>query len=123
MTISARAHRGATGHRAGLAAEAAVAAHYGRSGRAIVARRWRGAGGEIDLIAREPGRVVFIEVKKSGNFARALERLGGRQARRIRAAAAEFLAGEAAGLDTEARFDVALVDGMGRVEIVENALC
>ena len=40
---------------------------------------------------------------------------------RIWSAASEFLAGEPAGQDTPARFDVALVDGQGRIEIIENA--
>jgi putative endonuclease len=29
----------------------------------IIERNWRGRGGEIDLIANEKGRLVFIEVK------------------------------------------------------------
>lgn len=40
---------------------------------------------------------------------------------RIWNAAAEFLEGEPMGQLTAARFDVALVDGQGRVEIIENA--
>jgi putative endonuclease len=40
---------------------------------------------------------------------------------RIYAAAAEFLAGEPNGALTPARFDVALVDGFGRIEVLENA--
>ncbi len=40
---------------------------------------------------------------------------------RIYASASVFLAGEPAGQDTPSRFDVALVDGQGRIEIIENA--
>ena len=38
------------------------------------------------------------------------------------ATATEFVGGEPAGQLTEMRFDVALVDGQGRIEIIENAL-
>ncbi|MBK5945195.1 hypothetical protein CCR83_01715 [Rhodobacter veldkampii DSM 11550] len=112
---------GAVSYQAGLAAEAQVAAHYQRSGRGIAARRWRGSGGEIDLIARDGAGLIFIEVKKSASHARAAERLSRRQMDRIYASASEFLVGEPLGLNTAIRFDVALVDAVGRIEIVENA--
>ena len=108
-------------HFSGLSAEQAVADHYMRSGRQIAARRWRGPGGEIDLIVREDDRIVFVEVKKSRSFARAAQRIGQRQIARIFASAESFLAHEPRGLLTEARFDVALVDGQGRIEVIENA--
>jgi putative endonuclease len=113
---------GATGHRAGEAAEAIVAAHYVRTGCVPVATRWRGAAGEIDLVLRRGAEVIFVEVKKSRSFARAAERVSPRQAQRLLQAAAEFLGGEPLGQATPMRFDVALVDGTGRVEIIENAL-
>jgi putative endonuclease len=117
----ARRRRGARAYLAGRSAEEATARHYEAAGRPIVARRWRGIGGEIDLIAREGDGVVFIEVKQAKSFEAAAERLSLRQMGRISAAAAEFLAGEPGGEITEARFDVALVDGAGRVRILENA--
>nr|WP_245514058.1 YraN family protein [Antarcticimicrobium luteum] len=98
-----------------------MARDYERRGFAIDRRRWRGRGGEIDLIARHGGGVVFIEVKSARDFATAAERLGARQMRRLYTAASEFLEGEPAGQLTEARFDVALVDGRGAYQIVENA--
>ena len=113
-------HNG-TVYLAGQVAEEAVARIYDRSGRAIAARRWRGEAGEIDLIAREGAEVIFIEVKKSTSHAAAAERLSRRQMARIWGAASEFLAGEPAGQLTPSRFDVALVDVHGRVEIIENA--
>lgn len=104
----------------GLTAEDAVAAEYGRRGLVVAARRWRGAVGEIDLILRDRGGVIFVEVKRARDFARAAERLTRAQAERIWATAAEFLAGEPRGQLTEARLDLALVDGIGRVRIIEN---
>lgn len=118
----ARAATGRTAYHAGLAAEDAVSRLYDRSGRPIIARRWRGSIGEIDLIAREGDVVVFIEVKKSSSHARAAEHLTPRQMQRIMATASEFVGGEPKGELTDIRFDVALVDAAGRIEIVENAL-
>ena len=112
---------GARSYQAGLAAEEQVAQFYDRSGRMVCARRWRGSGGEIDLIARDGSEVIFIEVKQSKTHAQAAEHLTPWQMARIYASASEFLAGEPKGQLTDVRFDVALVDGMGRIEVLENA--
>lgn len=112
---------GLTGYHAGFAAEDIVAGDYARRGRPVVQRRWRGEGGEIDLIAREGNCVVFVEVKHSKTFERAVQRLGRRQMDRICASAASFLATEPRGQLTDVRFDLALVDGQGALRIIENA--
>lgn len=112
---------GQTAHRAGQAAEEIVAGNYQRRGLPVVGRRWRGRGGEIDLIARAGEGLVFIEVKKARSFDAAIQRLGARQIGRLCDAAAEFLAGEPRGQNTEVRFDLALVDGRGAVRVIENA--
>lgn len=112
---------GALAYHGGLAAEDRVAALYERGGREIAARRWRGSGGEIDIVARDGDSVIFVEVKKSRTFSAAAERLSRRQMERIYASASEFIEGEPRGQATEVRFDVALVDSVGRIDIVENA--
>lgn len=112
---------GARSYHAGLAAESLVEQLYERAGRKVCARRWRGSAGEIDLIARDGAEVIFIEVKQSRSHALAAEHLSARQMARIYGAASEFIGGEPAGQLTPVRFDVALVDGVGRIEIVENA--
>lgn len=112
---------GATGYLAGSAAEDIVARDYARRGCPVIHRRWRGDGGEIDLIARDGACVIFVEVKKSRSFDGAARRLGRRQMDRICASAAGFLAGEPRGQLTDVRFDLALVDGRGAVRIIENA--
>ncbi|MDD8022897.1 MAG: YraN family protein [Paracoccaceae bacterium] len=113
---------GAVSYYAGLAAEDQVAAHYRRSGRRIAAHRWRGRyGGEIDLIAREGDQVVFIEVKRAKTHAWAAERLSQRQMRRICISVEEFMASDPELANLDVRFDLALVDAAGRIEIVENA--
>jgi putative endonuclease len=116
-----RQDEGRTGHHAGAAAEDCVAEAYARRGYPILQRRWRGRGGEIDLIARDGDGLVFVEVKKSRSFARAAERLSQRQVMRLWAAAEEFLGSQPRGALTDVRFDVALVDGRGALRVIENA--
>jgi len=112
---------GLTSYHAGLAAEGVVETHYVRNGHVVVDRRWRGSAGEIDLVVRDGDGLIFIEIKKSRDFARAAERLSLRQMRRIYATASEFLAGEPDGQDTNVRFDVALMNNMGQIQVIENA--
>lgn len=113
--------QGQMSHAAGASAEERIAEDYQRRGYVLAARRWRGAAGEIDIIARDGDTLVFVEVKKSRDFARAADALGRPQMRRICAAAEQFLAGEPDGLGTSIRFDVALVNATGAFEIIENA--
>jgi len=110
-------------HLAGLAAEDQVVTHYLSRGHHLVAARWRGKAGEIDLILRPPERdgFVFVEVKKSRSFDHALARVSARQAQRIMRAAEEFIGHCGAGLSTNMRFDVAMVDAQGQIEVLENA--
>jgi len=114
---------GAVSYHNGLAAEESVARLYKTKGHAIVAKRWRSPAGEIDLITRKDGNVIFVEVKKARDFATAAGRLGPRQIRRIYRSAEIFLDGEPDGVDSNARFDVALVDGCGEISVIENAIC
>ena len=115
------AAQGQMSYHAGLSAELRIAQAYKHRGLMVAHQRWRGAGGEIDLILRDTEGLVFVEVKKSRSFARAAERLSDRQMARIYASAEQFLADEPGGLDTNVRFDVALVNGVGDFRIIENA--
>jgi putative endonuclease len=114
-------HRGATNHLAGLAAEAQVAEHFRRAGLPMRERRWRGPGGEIDLIFGDAAGLVFVEVKKARDHETALARVTARQLDRIRLSAEAYAARMPRGALTEMRIDIALVDAMGRIAIVENA--
>ena len=116
-----RHKRGQMAYQAGLAAENRIAQDYERRGFAVARRRWRGQSGEIDLILRDGAGLIFVEVKQSRDFARAAESLSRRQMQRIYRSAEEFMGHEPLGSLTEARFDVALVDGQGAMEIIENA--
>ena len=116
-----RKARGLTNYLAGHAAEASVARLYEDRGVAICARNWRGLTGEIDLIGRDGDVVIFVEVKQSRTHDLAASHLSDQQIRRIFATVDEFVAGEPRGLLTDVRIDLALVDGQGRIEVVENA--
>lgn len=120
MAVAARVMRGRQAYHAGLAAEEAVARRYDTAGYPVCARRWRGRHGEIDIIARDGDRLIFVEVKQSRTHHEAAEHFDRRQFERIWMAGAEFLEGEPKGQFTEVRFDLALVDGAGRMEILEN---
>ncbi len=121
MAHGSSRRRGARAHRSGGAAEDSVARHYARSGHEVAERRWRGQGGEIDLVTHDGDGVIFVEVKRARTLSQAACRLSAPQIARIVDAAAEYLGNLPAGQLTPARFDLALVDGAGRVEVVENA--
>lgn len=104
----------------GLAAEESVATHYQALGMPVIARRWRGQGGEIDLICKGWDGLVFIEVKKSGSFETAAAHLTFEQLHRIALAAEEYIGTEADDPLTPMRLDLAMVDGAGRIETLEN---
>ncbi|SUZ32111.1 hypothetical protein ROE7235_01864 [Roseibaca ekhonensis] len=109
-------------HLAGLAAEDGVLRDYTANGYRFLDRRFRGQGGEIDLVLARGDDVIFVEVKKSRSFDAARARLGPRQILRIFAAASEFLGTLPNGQLTETRFDLALVNAQGEIAIMENAL-
>lgn len=113
--------RGAVSHLAGLAAETSVARLYAQRDAVVIQTRWRGRGGEIDLVLEEEGTIVFVEVKKARDFATAAARIGPRQQARLMLAAEEYLGTLPSGAITNCRFDAALVDAAGRVELIENA--
>ncbi|MGR3493566.1 MAG: YraN family protein [Shimia sp.] len=100
----------------------AVRRHYEASGHDCVADRWRGSGGELDLVVRRGAELVFIEVKSSSTHADAAVSLGARQIERIYSTGAEYLGQHDAGGVSDIRFDVALFDAAGRIEVLENAI-
>jgi len=106
----------------GLAAEQQVAAHYQKRGYQLKHTRWRGAGGEIDLILFHAEEWVFVEVKRARDHASAASRLNRRQIQRMFQTAEEFCQTFAPGQLCAMRFDLALVNAAAGVEILENAL-
>lgn len=85
----------------------ALAAEYLRKKRyKIVAAGFRSRFGEIDLIAQDKKYLVFVEVKlrKSGDFARAMEYVDKRKQDKIRVTASLYLSENPTKL--QPRFDV-----------------
>jgi putative endonuclease len=105
----------------GASAEAAVADALAADGWTVLARNWRGAGGEIDIVVERDGRLRFVEVKaRTGpDDLAGLEAIGEHKQRRLRAAAEAFLSSYRSPFD-EACFLVAWVEG-GTIEWIDDA--
>lgn len=69
----------------GARGEALAEAHLRRQGYEILARNYRVRGGEADLIARQGGCVVVVEVKsrRSQRFGAPVEAVNRRKVRRV----------------------------------------
>ena len=96
-----------------------------RRGYAILARRYRRAGGELDIVAREGPVVVFVEVKaRDGReFGQGAEAVTAGKQRRIVRAALDYLARHGH-VECACRFDVVSIEmgpGDPRIEIYRNA--
>jgi putative endonuclease len=85
----------------------------------IVERNWRSRGGEIDLIANENGRIVFVEVKtRSGSdFGHPFEAITLEKVARMRRLAADWCAvKQVSGIKVRLDAIAVLVNG-GKVSI------
>src|ERR1041384_3668442 len=78
--------------RTGLSAESRAAAYLIAKGYRIVARRFRTPVGEIDIVARRRGVLVFVEVKARATLDDAAYSVLPRQRRRVAEAAGAWLA-------------------------------
>ena len=117
----ARATRGRRNYHAGLAAESGVARHYIARGHRLIAERWRGSRGEIDLAFADGDGVILVEVKQSRDFDTALSHITPAKVSRLFSTAEEFVDTQPRGGLTDMRLDLALVNGRGEIRIVENA--
>lgn len=95
--------------RLGLSAESRAAMFLIAKGYRILARRFKTPFGEIDIVARRRGALVFVEGKARGRADEAAEAVTGRGKQRIVAAAELWLARSPADAQQEIRFDVILV--------------
>lgn len=122
MSHSLKTERGKLNYLAGQAAEASVRKTYEDQGCHLIAERWRGGGGELDLVFKRDDQLVFVEVKKSSTHDLAATRISQQQIHRIFSAATVFASDVAKDPFVEMQFDVALVDSAGCVQILANAL-
>ncbi len=111
--------------RFGSWAERLAARHLSRHGYEIIARNYKVAGAEIDLIALHGQTLVFVEVKAraTGRFGSGEEAVDKRKRKQIRRAALAFLRHHNLE-DKQTRFDVVTLTGFGfrpRFEIIKNA--
>ena len=109
----------------GSRGEDAAADAYRRRGYRVLARNWRCALGELDLIVERRGLLVFCEVKsrRDSAFGAGYEAVTWKKRAKLRALAQAFLQGS--GSHPRAiRFDVASValrGGRSTVEVFEDA--
>ena len=95
--------------RTGLSAESRAALLLVAKGFRILARRWKSPVGEIDIIARRRGLLVFVEVKARDDLDDAAWSVTDRQRARIVAAAEAWLARYPDPRVRDIRFDAMLV--------------
>ena len=96
-----------------------------RRGYAILARRYRHAGAEIDIVARDGPTLVFVEVKarEGREFGDGLEAITRQKRRRIAMAAMDYLV-RYQKAECPCRFDVVsvmLCGGEPEIEVIPNA--
>jgi putative endonuclease len=111
--------------RFGQAREQMAADFLERNGYRILERNYRTRVGEIDIIARHKGVLVFIEVKarRSGSYGPPKRAVTPAKQRKISMAALLYLKNNG-GTDQRARFDVvSILDGTQRpkIEVIRNA--
>src|SRR5499427_1296414 len=75
----------------------------------ILARRWKTPFGEIDIVARRRGVMVFVEVKARASIDEAVDAVTDRSQRRIINAAQLWLARHPSNANSAIRFDVIVV--------------
>jgi putative endonuclease len=96
-----------------------------RRGYAIIARRYRRRGGELDIVARDGQTTVFVEVKtRHGHrFGEAVEAVHGLKRRRMVHLALDYVMRHRLA-DSPCRFDVVSIhvdEGRPVVEVFQNA--
>jgi len=96
----------------GIWGEEQAVAYLLREGFEVLERNWRYKRAEIDIVARENGILVFVEVKtRAGTgFGRPEEMVDGRKRRLIIDASQAYM--RAVGYDWEIRFDIVAVIGV-----------
>ena len=112
-------------HILGRAAEQHAAHYLRRRGCRVIAQRFGGSGGEIDLIVEHEGTIAFVEVKarRASGFGEPVEAVNARKRKRIVATARRFLAAQR-WRNRRCRFDVVSVRlrrGRARIEWLRDA--
>ncbi len=103
-------------------AEAYACEYLARQGMEILERNYRNRYGEVDLIGRQDGYLVFVEVKYRSSLDKGLpqEAVGLKKQRRICAVADFYRAMHGVPLSAPIRYDVVAVS-QGKVDWIRNA--
>ncbi len=111
--------RGARGRRG----EEIACRHLEARGFSLLARNFRCRGGELDVVAREGGVTVFVEVKERADATRGtgLEAVTPSKRRRIVHAARIYAAAHGLG-EAPLRFDVISIDWQGGRPVVRHEI-
>ena len=109
----------------GKTGESLAVRHLKKKGYRILERNYRNKIGEIDIVARHRGALVFVEVKarKSGHYGSPKFAVTAAKKRKISMVALTYL--KATGQSrAKARFDVVTVNAGGQtpqIDIIQNA--
>jgi putative endonuclease len=92
--------------------ELAAAAYLKAAGLDLIARNYRGAGGELDIICKDGETLVFVEVKarRSDRFGGAPWAISPAKCRQVAKVARHYLVENDLYDKTSCRFDVVLID-------------
>lgn len=114
-------NRKAKTHDKGIWAERLAALYLSMRGYRIVARRYKTAHGEIDLIAARGEVLAIVEVKARARIEQALEAVDARTQRRVVNATMMFLAEKPVYAGRVIRFDVIAIESPMRIVHLDNA--
>ena len=101
----------------GIIAELRAAVYLKKHGYKIIHLHWRGGGGEIDIVAKESGMFVLVEVKSSSRLGAGQSRVDKRKMDHLHMAAAAF---EREYQCKEYRFDIVEISDAG-VHLIRGA--
>ncbi|MCJ7773245.1 MAG: YraN family protein [Desulfobacterales bacterium] len=109
----------------GRKSESLAVKHLKRKGYKILEQNFRTKMGEIDIIAKDKGVIVFVEVKarRSNRFGDPKWAVTYKKQKKISMAALQYLKTTKQS-NTSARFDVVSIDSSGdklAIEVVKNA--
>lgn len=109
MTASKTPSHLARGH----SAEQAACDYLQARGLALIERNYRTSHGEIDLIMRDAGTLVFVEVRfrRSRDFGGPAESVDRRKQAKLRASALQYLQQHRGAAKLPCRFDIVALSG------------
>jgi putative endonuclease len=114
------ASKSKTNHASGVAAEELACNFLRDNGFEISALRYKTKHGEIDIIAQKDNLLIFVEVKKRGNFGED-DPISSTQKKRIINAAMQYLSDNPEKNALDMRFDSILIDSTQTLAHIEDA--